>query len=173
MKILTEGGCTELEDNTFTHFNEYGKPKMVDVTPKQITSRVARARGYILMKENTKKMIIENSGKKGDVIYTAQIAGIMGAKKTSELIPMCHQLPITSANLKFWWDKEEPKLWIESEIKVDAKTGVEMEAFVAVSVAQLTVYDMCKAVDRSMVLGEIKLMYKNGGKSGEFKREDW
>ncbi len=161
------------EAKEFTHFNEYGKPRMVDVTQKPATYRVARARGYVKMQQATKEMILQNSGKKGDVIYTAQIAGIMACKKTAELIPMCHQLGITSADLKFWWDENEPKLWIESEVKIDAKTGVEMEAFVAVSVAQLTVYDMCKAIDRAMIIGEIKLMYKNGGKSGEFKRDEW
>ncbi len=146
---------------------------MVDVSDKDITTRVARARGYVFMDPTTRDMILSNTGKKGDVLSTAQIAGIMAAKETSHLIPMCHPLNITSVDLKFWWDVNLPKLWIESEVKIDAKTGVEMEAFVAVSIAQLTVYDMCKAVDRGMVIGEIKLMYKSGGKSGEFKRGNW
>jgi cyclic pyranopterin phosphate synthase len=167
------GECMESEDKKFTHFNDKGLPRMVDVSNKLITTRVARARGYVDMSKNTKNMIIQGRGKKGDVLATAQIAGIMGAKKTSELIPMCHSLNITSVNLEFWWDSEFSRLWIESEVKIDAKTGVEMEALTAVSIAQLTVYDMCKAIDRGMVLGEVKLMFKDGGKSGKFERKNW
>jgi cyclic pyranopterin phosphate synthase len=163
----------ESEDKKFTHFNDSGLPRMVDVSDKSVTTRTARARGYVDMSKNTKNMIIQGRGKKGDVLATAQIAGIMGAKKTSELIPMCHSLNITSVNLEFWWDANLPKLWIESEVKIDAKTGIEMEALMAVSIAQLTVYDMCKAIDRGMILGEVKLMFKDGGKSGKFERKNW
>lgn len=154
----------------FTHLNEEGRAKMVDVTAKEDTERVAVARASVHMQAQTLKAIQEGAIKKGDVLAVAQVAGIMGAKETPHLIPMCHPLLLTGIDLAFQFEEEKATLIIESSVKTTGKTGVEMEAITAVTVAALTVYDMCKAVDRWMSIGDIKLMYKSGGKSGTVYR---
>lgn len=154
----------------FTHFNEAGKAHMVEVGDKDDTKRVAIARGRIRMKKETIDMVKEGLIKKGDVLSVAQVGGIMGAKKTSELIPMCHNIFLAGADIRF--NVLEESIEIESEVKTVGKTGVEMEALTAVSIAALTIYDMCKAVDKSMVIEDIKLIKKSGGKSGEYIRKE-
>ncbi|MTI68035.1 MAG: cyclic pyranopterin monophosphate synthase MoaC [Firmicutes bacterium] len=154
----------------FTHFNKKGRAHMVNVGEKKETKRVAIARGEIKLSEKIIKKIKENDIKKGDVLSVAQIGGIMGAKKTSELIPMCHNIFITGADISFNMLKDS--ILVEAEIKTIGKTGVEMEALTAVNIALLTIYDMCKSVDKDMVINDIKLIKKTGGKSGEFKREE-
>ena len=153
-----------------THFDEKGQAHMVDVGQKEITVREAVARGEIRMKPDTLDLILEGRAKKGDVLGVARIAAIMGAKKTPDLIPLAHPLPLTSVKVEFFPDKERSLIEIEATVKVSARTGVEMEALTAVACAGLTIYDMCKAVDRSMVISEIRLMEKSGGRSGHFKR---
>lgn len=153
---------------SFTHFNEQGRAQMVEVTDKEDTVRVAVARGMIQMKPSTIEAIQGNGIKKGDVLSVAQVAGIMGAKRTSDLVPMCHPLMLTGVDIKF--DVQIDRVLIEAVVKTTGKTGVEMEALTAVSVAGLTIYDMCKAIDKDMVIGEVKLMEKTGGKSGHYKR---
>jgi cyclic pyranopterin phosphate synthase len=143
---------------------------MVDVTLKPDTDRVAIAEGKILMKAETLKAIKDGVIKKGDVLAVAQVAGIMGAKQTSSLIPMCHPLGLTSVDINFTFDDENPGIIVKSCAKTSGKTGVEMEAITAVSIALLTIYDMCKAVDRWMEMTEIKLLEKSGGKSGHVIR---
>ena len=153
-----------------THFDAKGSAHMVDVSDKAVTARVAVATGCIKMARETLDLIIEGQAKKGDVLGVARLAGIMGAKKTAELIPLCHSLGLDSASLQF--DYPSPRmLRIESCVTVRAKTGVEMEALTAVSVAALTVYDMCKAIDRSMEIQSIRLLEKLGGRSGHYQRE--
>jgi cyclic pyranopterin phosphate synthase len=159
----------KLEENmSFTHFNEQGRAQMVEVTDKEDTVRVAVARGMIQMKPSTIEAIQGKGIKKGDVLSVAQVAGIMGAKRTSDLVPMCHPLMLTGVDIRF--DVQVDRVLIEAVVKTTGKTGVEMEALTAVSVAGLTIYDMCKAIDKDMVIGEIKLMEKTGGKSGHYKR---
>lgn len=155
----------------FTHFNEYGKAKMVSVGDKADTKRIAVARGTIVMDPATLKMIVDQTHKKGDVLSVAQIAGIMGAKKTSDLIPMCHPIFISGADLEFIIDESNSAVHIVATVKTVGKTGIEMEALTAVSAAALTIYDMCKAVDRSMVIENICLLEKMGGKSGHYIRQ--
>ena len=155
----------------FTHFNEGGRAKMVEVGDKDDTKRIAVARGSIKRDLKTLRMIVEGPMKKGDVLSVAQIAGIMGAKKTSDVIPMCHNIFITGSDIKFEIDEENSSIHIESEIRTIGKTGVEMEALSAVSIAALTIYDMCKAVDKDMVIENIRLIKKTGGKSGEYLRK--
>lgn len=155
----------------FTHFNEGGRAKMVEVGDKDDTKRIAVARGSVKMDLKTLKMIVEGPMKKGDVLSVAQIAGIMGAKKTSDVIPMCHNIFITGSDIKFEIDEENSSIHIESEIRTIGKTGVEMEALSAVSIAALTIYDMCKAVDKDMVIENIRLIKKTGGKSGKYLRK--
>lgn len=153
-----------------THFDKEGRARMVDVSGKEDTARLAVARGRVDMQPETLNRIIAGQIAKGDVLAVAQIAGIMAAKQTSALIPMCHPLAITGAKLDF--SLHEPgTVEIRATVKVNGKTGVEMEALTAVSVAALTIYDMCKAIDKGMVIGEICLMEKAGGKSGHFVRE--
>jgi len=154
-----------------THFNSEGRAKMVDVSEKDITKRVAIARGSVRMMPETLSLIREGKIGKGDVLAVAQVAGIMAAKKTSGIIPMCHPIPITGVDISF---KEigDNTINVESNVKTTGITGVEMEALTAVSVAMLTIYDMCKAVDKGMVLGETYLAFKSGGKSGDFAREE-
>jgi cyclic pyranopterin monophosphate synthase len=154
----------------FTHFDEKGQAHMVDVGQKEITMREAVARGEIRMQPDTLDLILEGRAKKGDVLGVARIAAIMGAKKTPDLIPLAHPLPLTSVKVEFFSNKEKSLIEIEATVKVSARTGVEMEALTAVATAGLTIYDMCKAVDRSMVISEIRLMEKSGGRSGHFKR---
>ncbi len=157
----------------FTHLDEKGKAKMVDVSEKPRTQREAVAKGAIYMKPETIRMIIERAIPKGDVITVARVAGIMAAKRTSDLIPMCHPLNLTSVNVDISIEEEKNRLTIESRVKTVGQTGVEMEALTAVSVTALTIYDMCKAVDKEMVISDIMLMEKRGGKSGEFRRKGY
>jgi len=154
-----------------THLDKQGRAQMVDVSEKQSTKRIAVAKGSVSMKPETLKLIQDKKVPKGDVLCVSRIAGIMAAKKTAELIPMCHPLNITSVDLDLRIDAEERKISIESTVKVTGQTGVEMEALTAVSVAALTIYDMCKAVDKDMVISDIILMEKRGGRSGVFKRK--
>jgi len=154
-----------------SHVDEQGRVRMVDVTAKDVTRRVAVARGVVTMRTETLAAIAEGQIPKGDVLAVARIAGIMAAKKTSELIPMCHPLNISGVEVKLTPRQEPPSVEIEATVRIAGQTGVEMEALTAVSVAGLTIYDMCKAVDREMTVGEIRLAHKSGGKSGTFDRE--
>ena len=156
-------------NNSLTHFNEEGRARMVDVSDKDHTSRRAVATGEVHMRPETLQLIQGGQIKKGDVLAVAQVAGIMGAKKTHELIPLCHPLSIDHIELDLKWDVKQNTLNITATCQVDGKTGVEMEAMTAVSVAALTVYDMCKAIDREIRLTEIKLISKSGGSSGDFR----
>lgn len=155
-----------------THLNEQNLPKMVDVGNKNITRRIALASGNIKMSRDAYNAIKENTGKKGPVLQTAVVAAVMAAKKTSELIPMTHPLPITSVNINVISLEELPGFKLEAEVITDGKTGVEMEALTSVSVGLLTIYDMIKAIDKSMMISEIVLERKSGGKSGDYRRED-
>ncbi len=157
--------------NKLTHFDDKGKAVMVDITEKNITERTAVAAGEITMKKETLEIIQSGNIKKGNVLEVARIAAIMSSKKTQELIPMCHNILLTNAKIEFSFDKENSKILMESTVKTTGKTGVEMEALTMVSVAGLTIYDMCKSVDKSMVIGKIRLLEKHGGKSGDWKRE--
>ena len=152
----------------FTHFNESGRARMVDVSDKAATARCAVAFGRVLVNRNTFDLIRSGGLKKGDVLTTAQIGGIMGAKRTSEIIPMCHPLMLTGINLHFTVDDQGSRILITAEVKTRGRTGVEMEALSAVSAAALTIYDMCKAVDRGMHITDIRVTEKDGGKSGHF-----
>ena len=154
----------------FTHFNDKGCPRMVDVGEKDVTRRTAKAAGRVLVNDETFNLIKSGGIKKGDVLGVAQVAGIMGAKRTPDLIPMCHPIQITSIDMNLWLDEEKKSVEIEASVRCDGKTGVEMEAITAVSIAALTVYDMCKAVQRDMVISEIMLLEKSGGIHGDFKR---
>ena len=164
------------EKKGFTHFDEGGRARMVDVSQKEATVREAIAHASISMNGETFRMIMDRRIAKGDVLEVAQVAGIMGAKRTADLIPMCHPLNITNVEIHFSPSERENKIGIEASVKTKGQTGVEMEAFVAVSTAALTIYDMCKAVDRGMVISDIHLVEKKGGKSGTFRwkgeRED-
>jgi cyclic pyranopterin phosphate synthase len=153
-----------------SHVNDHGKVHMVDVGDKPDTVREARARGAVVMLPSTLELIQRNALQKGDVLAVAKIAGIMAAKRTSELIPLCHSLPLTSIDLTFGLDPSAGRIDIESVARVTGKTGVEMEALTAVAAAALTVYDMCKAVDREMRITDVRLIEKQGGRSGFFHR---
>jgi len=153
-----------------THFDEEGKARMVDVSEKLPTQREAITVGSVYMKPETIRLIKDRRISKGDVFGVARVAGIMAAKRTPDLIPMCHPLNITSVNVDFDVDEKESKVDIKTTVRIVGQTGVEMEALTATSVAALTIYDMCKAVDKEMVISGIMLMEKRGGKSGEFKR---
>lgn len=157
--------------NSLTHFDAEGKAKMVDVSQKPPTSREAIAKGSILMKAATIRIILEKALPKGDVISVARVAGIMAAKKTSELIPMCHNLNLTHVGIDISVKAEDNRIDVESTVKCIGRTGVEMEALTAVSVSLLTIYDMCKAVDKEMTIQDIMLIEKRGGKSGIFTRK--
>jgi cyclic pyranopterin phosphate synthase len=152
-----------------THFDAKGHAQMVDVSDKPLTNRIAVARGSIRMADKTLDLIVEGRAKKGDVLGVARLAGIMAAKKTADLIPLCHPLPITSVTLDLTPDADLPGIRIEATVKTGGQTGVEMEALTAVSVAALTVYDMVKAVDRAMVIDGIEVILKDGGKSGRYE----
>jgi cyclic pyranopterin phosphate synthase len=154
-----------------SHLDEKGRARMVDVSEKEVTSRIAVARGTIHMRPETLELIRQGKVEKGDVFSVARVAGIMAAKKTPELIPMCHPLNITSVQITLIPESTPARVDIEASVRVSGKTGVEMEAMTAVAVAGLTIYDMCKAVDREMALGEIRLVEKSGGKSGTFIRK--
>ena len=153
----------------FTHFDKEGKAQMVDVSDKAETERVATAKGSVLMQPATLALIKEGGVKKGDVLSVARLAGIMGAKKTPDLIPLCHPLALTSVQVDLTLDEARNAVDITATCKLVGKTGVEMEALTAVSVAALTVYDMCKAVDKGMQIVDIRLTHKSGGKSGTFE----
>lgn len=155
----------------FTHFNENGRAKMVDVTEKTDTVRTATAAGRVLVNAETFELIKSGGMKKGDVLGTAQIAGIMGAKRTSEVIPMCHPIMLSGVDLDIRLCEETLSVEITASARCTGATGVEMEALTAVSVAALTVYDMCKAVQRDMQITDIRLLKKTGGKSGVFERK--
>ena len=154
-----------------SHVDEHGRARMVDISAKLVTQREAVARGTIRMRPQTLRLIRSGKIAKGEVLAVARIAGIMAAKRTAELIPLCHPLPIEVAGIDFTV-RGRDSLEIEARVKVSGKTGVEMEALTAVSVAALAVYDMCKAVDREMVISDIRLMEKRGGRSGEFRRPE-
>tara|TARA_B110000091_G_C13803034_1_gene471146 strand:+ start:2201 stop:2680 length:480 start_codon:yes stop_codon:yes gene_type:complete len=148
------------------HFNDQGQAHMVDVSNKDITSRIAMAKGRIIMKAETLAIIMDGSAKKGDVLGIARLAGIMAAKKTSELIPLCHPLPISKITIDIEPITSENSIEIQSTVKTTGQTGVEMEALTAVSITALTVYDMVKAVDKTMKITDIRVILKDGGKSG-------
>ena len=152
-----------------THFDKDGQAHMVDVSDKAVTDRLAVAEGFVRMRPETLELITEGRAKKGDVLSIAQLAGIMGAKKTSELIPLCHPLPITKVALALTADPDRPGIRVEATVKTTGQTGVEMEALTAVATACLTVYDMVKAVEKSMVIEDIRLLLKDGGKSGRYQ----
>jgi cyclic pyranopterin phosphate synthase len=151
-----------------THFDKKGRAKMVDVSSKTETLREATVRGSIYMKPATFKKIMSGKIAKGDVLSVAKVAGIMAAKRTSEIIPMCHPLNLSHVEINFFPVEKESRIDIEAKVRIKARTGVEMEGLVAVATAGLTIYDMCKAIDRGMVLSNIHLVNKTGGKSGEF-----
>ena len=153
-----------------THLDKEGRAKMVDISEKPLTHREAIAKGSVYMKPETLRLIEDMKVPKGDVLCVSRIAGIMAAKKTSELIPMCHPLNITSIDIDFHPDSKKNKIDIRACVKIFGQTGVEMEALTAVSSAALTIYDMCKAVDKGMVISDIMLIEKRGGRSGVFKR---
>ncbi len=158
----------------FTHFNEEGRAKMVDVSAKPETVRTAIAHSSITVNQEIYDKITNDKMKKGDVLAVAQVAGIMACKKTSEIIPMCHPIPLTGINISFVWeqDGDHYRLEIAASVKTKGNTGVEMEALTAASVCALTVYDMCKAVDKGMVIGKTYLVEKTGGKNGDFSRAE-
>ncbi|WP_146372316.1 cyclic pyranopterin monophosphate synthase MoaC [Symmachiella macrocystis] len=153
-----------------THFNEDGASRMVDVSEKPVTARMARAAGTVRMQSATRQLIVDRKLSKGDVLEVARLAGIMAAKKTADLIPLCHPLGLDAVEVEFETPGDD-LVRIIAVARVQGRTGVEMEAMTAVSVAALTIYDMCKAVDRGMTIGEIELLEKAGGKSGHYLRE--
>jgi cyclic pyranopterin phosphate synthase len=163
------GNIDMREKKGFTHFDEGGKARMVDVSQKEATVREATAHATISMNPETFRMIMDKRIAKGDVLGVARVAGIMGAKRTADLIPMCHPLNITSVEVEFTPSPGKHKIEIEARVMTKGQTGVEMEAFLAVSTAALTIYDMCKAVDRAMIISDIHLVEKKGGKSGTFR----
>lgn len=154
-------------DQKLTHLDADGRPQMVDISEKRVTSRIAIAEGFVRMTPETLAAALGGQNKKGDVIATATLAGIMGAKRTSDLIPLCHPLPLTKVNIKI--TPLDGGLQVTAEARTDGKTGVEMEALTAVSTACLTIYDMLKAAQKDMVIEHIRLLEKTGGKSGDFK----
>ena len=157
--------------NKLTHLDATGNAHMVDVSDKHITSRSATAKALVLMLPETLALILGGTAKKGDVLATARIAGIMAAKKTHELIPLCHPLLITKVSVDFVADEKTSSIAVSATVRVEGKTGVEMEALTACSIAALTLYDMCKAVDRGMKITDLRLTEKSGGKSGTFSAE--
>ncbi|MGI6225062.1 MAG: cyclic pyranopterin monophosphate synthase MoaC [Peptococcales bacterium] len=154
-----------------THFDQNGQARMVDVTEKTETTREAIARGEIFMAQETLALVAQGKMAKGDVLQVARIAGIMGVKETSRLIPMCHPLNIGAVQIDFSLDEVQSKVLIECRVKIKGQTGVEMEALTGVNIAALTIYDMCKAVDKNMVIENIRLIKKTGGKSGTYQRK--
>ena len=152
----------------FTHFDERGNARMVDVSAKAETARTATAKGRVVMKPETLALIRDGGVKKGDVLQVARLAGIMAAKRTPDLIPLCHPLPLASVTVDLALDEARSVVEISATVKLAGRTGVEMEALTAVSVAALTVYDMCKAVDRGMRIEDVRVVHKAGGKSGEY-----
>jgi cyclic pyranopterin phosphate synthase len=161
-----------MEAKELSHFNEEGRSRMVDVGDKEDTARIAIAEGEVVMRPETLRLINEGKISKGDVLAVAQVAGIMAAKQTSQIIPMCHLLMLTSVDLNFKINEEAHKIIIKSKVKTVGRTGVEMEALTAVAIAGLTIYDMCKAVDRGMTIKAIRLIEKAGGKSGHYLNQN-
>jgi len=159
------------ERKELTHLDEKGRSRMVDISSKRVTVRTAVARAVIKMERETLDLILGSGIEKGDVLGTARIAGIMAAKKTSELIPMCHPISITAVEMDFQVDRKTSTITAEATTRTRDRTGVEMEALTAASVAALTIYDMCKAVDRSMTINSVQLVKKSGGRSGTYTRE--
>ncbi|MGH1453043.1 MAG: cyclic pyranopterin monophosphate synthase MoaC [Paracoccaceae bacterium] len=157
------------DQNGLTHFDTDGQAHMVDVSDKPVTSRIATAEGWIRMAPETHDIIAQGRAKKGDVLGVARLAGIMGAKKTPDLIPLCHPLPVTKVSVELTPDAGLPGVRIVATVKTTGQTGVEMEALTAVNIAALTVYDMTKAVDKAMEIGGIRVILKDGGKSGRFE----
>jgi cyclic pyranopterin phosphate synthase len=153
----------------FSHFDDKGRPHMVDVGGKEVTSRQAVAGGTVVMAPETLALIRSGGGKKGDVLTVARLAGIMGAKRTADLIPLCHPIGLDAVEVELVAAEDPPRIEITARCRVHGRTGIEMEALTAVSVAALTVYDMCKAVDRAMRIENIRLLEKSGGRSGDFK----
>jgi cyclic pyranopterin phosphate synthase len=151
-----------------THFDERGAARMVDVGGKEETRRTATAAGFILMQASTLEIVASGTSKKGDVLGVARIAAIQAAKRTSELIPLCHPVPLTAVTVEFNLDRERSRVECRATVECTARTGVEMEALTAVQVGLLTIYDMCKAVDRGMTMESIRLLEKHGGKSGSY-----
>jgi len=169
----SKSGAASLKPTSkLTHIDEQGRAKMVDVTGKETTYREAIARGIVKMRPETLRLIEQGKMKKGDVLTVAQVAGIMAAKKTSELIPMCHPLSLTGIDVNIELAQDKCQVEIEAIVRTIDKTGVEMEALTAVAAAALTIYDMCKAVEKEMVLTDIRLVKKSGGKSGIFLRSE-
>ena len=158
-------------ENPFTHLNAKGRARMVDVSAKQPTMRMAVARGWVQMAEDTLHLIESKGIKKGDVLAVAQVAAVMAAKRTPDIIPMCHPLLLSGLELDFRLDFELHRVEIEAAVRTTGQTGVEIEALTAVAVAGLTIYDMCKSVDRGMIIGDVRLIMKTGGKSGIYTRE--
>jgi cyclic pyranopterin monophosphate synthase len=154
-----------------SHINDQGRARMVDVSDKEETNREAIAKGYVYMKRETLDRINEGTMKKGDVLSVSQVAGIMGAKSTASIIPMCHPIMLSGCDISFKLDFEYNRVEIISTVKNSGQTGVEMEALTAVAVAGLTIYDMCKAIDKEMIISDVMLIRKTGGKSGIFQRE--
>lgn len=159
---------TSSMNNKLNHFDSKGNAIMVDVTEKKVTERQAIARGKIFVNEETYKRILEGNMAKGDVLAVARVAGIMATKKTSDFIPMCHPLMLTKSQIDFEFNEEEKSITAISLVKLAGQTGVEMEALTGVNVALLTIYDMCKAIDKNMVISDVHLVEKTGGKSGRF-----
>lgn len=161
-----------MSEKRFTHFDAQGQASMVDVTDKTVTQRIAEAAGSVVMQPETLAMVARGDHKKGDVLGVARLAGIQGAKKCSDLIPLCHPLMLSSVKLEFAIDEQASAVHIRSRCKLAAQTGVEMEALMAVSVAALTIYDMCKAVDKGMRIDNIRLLSKSGGRSGDWQAQE-
>lgn len=159
-------------ENKLTHFNDEGRAHMVDVGSKDVTARQAIAHAAVRVNPETFRLIVEGRMKKGDVLAVAQVAGIMGAKKTSDVIPMCHPIALTGVDISFQLDADTCVIHIEASARCTGKTGVEMEALTAASLAALTIYDMCKAVQRDIVIEDIHLVEKSGGKSGHYRWEE-
>jgi cyclic pyranopterin phosphate synthase len=151
-----------------THLDSKGRARMVDVSAKDVTVRLAIASGRVTMQPETLRLIADGSAPKGDVLAAARLAGIMAAKRTADLVPLCHPLPLDSITVELECDEAQSAVAITASCKTTGRTGVEMEALTAVTVAALTVYDMCKAVDRAMVIGEVRLLHKSGGRSGTY-----
>jgi cyclic pyranopterin phosphate synthase len=166
-----KGGTDMLptQNERLTHLNEAGEARMVDVTEKHMTVREATAHGRVVMQSRTLELIRDHSLAKGDVLAVARVAGVMAAKRTSELIPLCHGLPVSFVEIEFSLDESTASLEILARVRVEARTGVEMEALTAVAVAGLTIYDMCKSVDRGMRITDVRLTLKSGGKSGSYE----
>ncbi len=159
-------------EQRFTHLDQKGRAKMVDLGEKKVTERRATARARVIMQPETLKMIEEDRVKKGDVLSVARVAGIMAAKRTSDLIPLCHPLQVNAVEVDFELDEEASCVDIRTSVRTSGRTGVEIEALTAAAVAGLTIYDMCKAVDRAMTVSNIQLISKSGGRSGNFRRPE-